>query len=204
MLIYGFGGHGKVVLSAARSSGLQVDAFFDDHATCHTYQSRIPVYRYDSSIHSSKPLLVAIGYNPVREKIVELVSHSFCNIIHPSALVEQDSGIGTGNICLQRSIVQTQAVLGNHIIVNSGAIVEHDCKIDDFAHIAPGAILCGGVEVGRGTLVGAGSVVVPGVKIGAYCVIHAGAVVTRNVPDYSIVRNSPTRIVRPKQLINKY
>jgi acyl-[acyl carrier protein]--UDP-N-acetylglucosamine O-acyltransferase len=49
-------------------------------------------------------------------------------------------------------------------IVNTGAIVSHDCRIGDYAHVAPGAILAGGVEIEEGTLVGMGATVNIGVR----------------------------------------
>ncbi|MFU7517972.1 serine acetyltransferase, partial [Clostridium sp. HCS.1] len=36
-------------------------------------------------------------------------------------------------------------------IVNSGAIVEHDCKIGDFVHVAPGVTMSGSVAIGSDT-----------------------------------------------------
>jgi acetyltransferase-like isoleucine patch superfamily enzyme len=52
------------------------------------------------------------------------------------------------------------------------------------------------VRIGDGTFVGAHSIILPDVSIGRHCVIAAGSVVTRNVPDYSLVRGSPARVVK--------
>ena len=53
-----------------------------------------------------------------------------------------------------------------NVIVNTGAIVEHDCYVGDHVHIASGAVLAGGVVVGEGAHVGASASVRQGVRIG--------------------------------------
>ena len=68
-------------------------------------------------------------------------------------------------------------MLGDGAIVNTGAIVEHDCAVGAAAHIAPRATLGGDVTVGDGAHVGMGAVVVEGVRLGAGAFVAAGAVV---------------------------
>ena len=66
-------------------------------------------------------------------------------------------------------------------IINTGAIIEHDCSIGDFSHIAPGAVLAGNVSIGSGCMIGANSVIKQGVKVGDNVIIGAGAVVLKDV-----------------------
>ncbi len=46
--------------------------------------------------------------------------------------------------------------LGFGAIVNTGAIVSHDCILGDYVNLSPGAILAGEVSVGSAALVGMG------------------------------------------------
>ena len=46
----------------------------------------------------------------------------------------------------------TRRSVGGNVIINTGATVDHDCRIEDAVHIAPGCHLCGGVSVGAGQL----------------------------------------------------
>ena len=66
-------------------------------------------------------------------------------------------------------------------IINTGAIIEHECTIGAYSHISVGSKLCGAVFVGEDTLVGAGTVVIQGVRIGAGALIGAGSVVLGDV-----------------------
>lgn len=81
------------------------------------------------------------------------------------------------------------------MIVNHGAVVDHDCVVGEFAHVAPNATLGGGVSVGRLSMVGAGATVLPGTRIGRGCIIGAGAVVRRDVPDGATVVGVPAKAI---------
>ncbi len=56
------------------------------------------------------------------------------------------------------ALVQPDAVIGDHVIVNTGATIDHDRIVDDCAHLAPGVHLAGSVQVGEGAFLGIGSV----------------------------------------------
>ena len=72
------------------------------------------------------------------------------------------------------------------MIINSGAIIEHDCIIEDFVHISPNAAIAGGVKIGEGTHIGIGACVIPGITIGKWATIGAGTVIINDVPDKQI------------------
>ncbi|MFX9699986.1 acetyltransferase, partial [Acinetobacter baumannii] len=76
-------------------------------------------------------------------------------------------------------------------IVNTGAIVEHDCEIGSFVHAAPRALLCGDVKVGSGSQVGAGSVVRQGLRLGPCTVVGAGAVVVKDFEGHGVLIGNP-------------
>ena len=78
-------------------------------------------------------------------------------------------------------------------IVNTGASVDHDSVIGDYAHVAPGARLGGHVRVGEGALLGVGSAFLPGVSVGAWATVGVGAAVVGDVPEGVIARGVPAR-----------
>src|SRR5690606_20407341 len=83
--------------------------------------------------------------------------------------------------------------IGRHSIVNTNAVVEHDCTIGDFVHLAPGTVLCGAVRVDSDTLIGAGTVVIPGKVVGRGVVIGAGSVVIKNIESYKKYAGNPAK-----------
>ena len=65
--------------------------------------------------------------------------------IHSTALIGSNVNLKPGTVVMPRAIINANTYIGSHVIINTGAIVEHDNIIDDFAHISPGANLCGNV-----------------------------------------------------------
>jgi sugar O-acyltransferase (sialic acid O-acetyltransferase NeuD family) len=195
IILQGGGEHARVVLDSLVSSGKRVTALFDPKYT----GSLMGVEQrgtYDAHFQPSARVIVAIGDNTLRRKVVGITTHAFATCVDRTALVSKHAAIGEGSMILQGAIVQAQTEVGNHVILNTGCQVDHDCNISDYVHIAPGAVLCGTVQVGEGTLVGAGAVILPGKKIGSWVTIGAGAVVIDDVPDYAVVVGNPGRIIK--------
>jgi len=196
MLLYGAGGHAKVVKSCLEQSNIQVLGIFDDDPLV-TYFQSIPVLgSYIESVHKKSKLIITIGENSIRMKISKKIFHPFGIAIHPTAIIDRLSSIGKGSVVFHNSTIQRNTKIGDHVIINTSSSIDHDCVIGNFAHIAPGSILCGDIKVGEGTLIGAGSVIKPGIEIGKWCNIGLGSVIINNIPDYSTVVGNPGRIIR--------
>jgi len=201
--IYGGGGHGKVVIDAIRAR-YGADAvrgiFDDDPAKKNTefYGHRIigSIKEQESRIEN---LIMAIGDNQIRAnkfaEISGMVNHCI-TVVHPTAYISPSAKIGAGTVIMAGVIINADARIGDHCIINTNAIIEHDCSVGNFSHVAPGTVLAGGVQIGRLTLLGANSTVVPYKHIGHNCLIGAGSVVTRDVPDFSILRGNPGRVIK--------
>jgi len=198
MYLYGASGHAKVIIDILKAEGITVDALIDDDPNV----KELIGY---SVLHNSlklSPMIVSIGINATRKKVVERLQCEFGKAIHPSAIISDSVTIGEGTVVMHGAIIQPCAVIGKHSIINTGASVDHDCVIGDYTHIAPRSTLCGNVQVGEGTWIGAGSVVIPGVKIGKWSIVGAGAVVVGDIPDYCTAVGVPARVIKRK-LIHK-
>lgn len=111
----------------------------------------------------------------------EALSFSFASVFHSSAIHSRYARLGAGVQLLANSYVGPETVLAENVLVNTGALVEHNCQLAAHVHIAPNATLLGDVQVGANTHVGAGATVLQGVSIGEHCVVGAGAVVLNSV-----------------------
>lgn len=195
MIIYGAGGHAKVIISCILANQNTIDSIFDDNPVRKEIQGILVAGFYNSKTLPDQKLIIAIGDNLIRKKISDLVKHSFGITIHPSCIVDKSVKIGEGAVILHNAVIQADSTIGRHVIINTAVSVDHDCVIGDFVHLAPGVILSGNVCVGENTVVGVGSIVVPGLTIGKNCFVAAGSVVTKNIPDGAIVRGNPARII---------
>ena len=100
---------------------------------------------------------------------------SIPSIQHQTAVVDETSVLGLGCQIFANATVNPMSRLGQNTVINTGAIIEHECVIEDHAFIAPGAILCGQVTVGCGAIIGAGALCLPGSVIPEYTIVKAGS-----------------------------
>lgn len=191
MLIFGNGGHAKVVTEIIISNGERISAIFANGNLANEAS-----LEYDKDILTEESIIIAIGDNISRKIIANEVTHNFGSAIHSSAVVSPSAMLDEGVMIIHNAVVQANATIGKHTILNTSSVVEHDCSVGNYCHIAPKATLCGNVSIGEGTLLGAGSIVLPEVSIGKWCVIGAGSVVTKDIPDFSIALGNPALIVR--------
>lgn len=196
LTLYGAGGHCKVVIDILESVGKRIKQIVDDSPSNSTFMSipcKKPEGKYDS-------VIVTIGNCQIRRKIVENIKvNHFETAIHPSAVVSPHSSIGEGSVVMQGAIIQSGSLIGKHVIINTQASIDHDCKIADFVHIAPGSILSGNVEVGECSWIGVGVCIKNGMTIGKNCIIGAGSVVVKDIPDNVVAFGNPCKVMRTNE-----
>jgi len=202
LVIWGAGGHGKVVLDIARASGgFDRIVFLDDDPRlagqefcgCLVAGGVEELQRFAGS-----SFVVAIGENRTRARCFQAAMESgllAATLIHPSAAVSPSAKIGDGTVVMPRAVVNADAIVGEDCIINTGAVVEHDCRISPHVHVAPLVVLGGGAKIGQLALVGAGAVVLPGAVVGEGAVVGAGAVVLKEAPAWSTVVGVPARVL---------
>jgi sugar O-acyltransferase (sialic acid O-acetyltransferase NeuD family) len=195
MIIYGAGGHARVIYESLASSDIAVKAVFDDDRRIEIFKNLEVIHTYNSQYFINEKVIIAIGSNEIQSTLSSTVRHAFGKIIDPTAFISSSSIIGAGSVILAKSIIQADCFIGRHVIVNSGAIVEHDAQVGDFCHLAPGSVICGGTEIGEGTLVGANATVLPRLNIGAWSVIGAGSVVIDDVPSGVTLAGNPAKLI---------
>lgn len=200
-VIYGAGGHGKVVLDAALSAGTSVRWVVDRQPKASRLLG-VAVVGDDFPEWlnlASFRFVVAIGENGPRARVFhELQDRGGqpVNVIHPRSTLSASVKLGLGVVVFAGAVINPEAVIGDNCIINTSASVDHDCILGDHVHLCPGVHLAGGVRVGAGTMVGIGAVVLPGVKIGCGCSVGAGAVVTKDLPDGVTAYGVPARVRR--------
>jgi len=215
MLVFGAGGHAKVVIDIARKAGFFVVGVVDEAQAAGSefcgasvLGRTAEIVRICQEIQCSAGV-VAIGNNMLRANVVQNIldvypQFQFVTLVHPSAVLGENVLIGEGSVIMAGAIVNPAANIGRHIIVNTKASVDHDAQIGDFTSIAPGATLGGNVGVGEHTAIGLGANVIHGVTIGKHTVVGAGALVNKALPDFVVAFGVPARVVRARVAGDRY
>ncbi|MDP1510219.1 acetyltransferase [Paenibacillus sp. CMAA1739] len=203
-IVFGAGGHAKVIVDILRFSGEEIIGVLDDHCTEETWNG-LPILggrnQIDQivSLHPEALLIVAIGDNTTRSVIVsqfKAAGFKFGTAIHPSAIVAPSSFVGEGSAIMPNSVINADAYVGEHVIVNTAATVDHDCRIEDFAHISPGVHMAGNVQIGRGAHIGIGANLIPGIRVGRNTLVGAGSCVIRHLPDNVTAVGCPAKVIK--------
>lgn len=200
-IVFGAGGHAKVIVESLRAArpGGEITVLDDDPGATSRTLLGLPIAGTRAWLAANwpeAPVVPAIGRNALRAEFLRwlaAVGRNPATIVDPGARLSPSATVGPGAFLAPSATVNAETVLAEGTIVNTGATIDHDCRIGRAAHIAPGAHLCGGVEVGEEALIGAGAVVIPGIRIGRGAVIGAGAAVTRDVADGARVGGVPAR-----------
>lgn len=191
-VVIGGGGHARVLMDALLLSGFEIQGFTDVVSKQISLHGRKIPYLgtdeeyFEKSRRINSPLVNGVGSvgNPeIRREIFKRfksAGYSFLTVIHPSAIVARDVSFGEGVQIMAGAVIQTSAVLGNNVIINTRASVDHDCRIEDHVHVAPGAVLSGNVTVGDSAHIGTGACIVQGIHILAGTLVKAGRLVSHS------------------------
>ncbi|MFO0940332.1 MAG: acetyltransferase [Pirellulales bacterium] len=197
LLIYGAGGHGRVVADIAELSGFARVAFADAAWPEQTSNLAWPIISNEyASLSDFTHYFVAIGNNQVRKQHVlalQALGKTLPVLIHPTGFLSKHSQLGEGSIVMAGAAVNAGATLGKGVIINTGATVDHDCIVGDFVHISPGVNLAGGIKVEAGAWIGIGSCIREGCRIGEGAIVAGGATVIRDVKPGETVYGNPAQ-----------
>ena len=186
LVIIGARAMGRETYSYARDAGLEVKGFLDskgDALDGFEGYARILGSVEEYTIETGDVFVCALGDPEFKHRYVNIVASRggvFASVIHPSAYVGRSVKIGDGSIICPNATITNDTILGEHVIVNVCASINHDNCIGDFSTICPGCRLAGRVKIGKSVFVGTGALIIPDVTLGDNVYVAAGATVTKS------------------------
>jgi len=186
LIIIGGGGHAAVLAETARAAGFEVAGYAAPEPGGRSFapylgpdeglEARCAPGRFD--------LVIGVGSIAPTLRRGDLFrgfagrGYGFATIIHPAATVAASARVGSGAQVMAGCVLQTGVTIGDNVIVNTRASIDHDSVVGAHSHIAPGAILCGGVTVGAAAHVGPGAVLIQNCRVPDMGFVRAGEVVS--------------------------
>jgi len=144
-------------------------------------------------------VIIAYGNNRKKKEIVEVLqkyTYKFETLISSQAYISSNVEIGLGCIINPNVTILPNTMIGNHVIIHSGSVIEHDNIINNFVNVAPSVTTAGYVNIDEGAYLYTGAVVVPKIKIGSWSVIGAGAIVLHDVKSKGVYVGNPARSIK--------
>ncbi|MFD3293606.1 NeuD/PglB/VioB family sugar acetyltransferase [Aquirufa sp. KTFRIE-69F] len=203
LAIIGAGGHAKEVyhsiMRCSNSQPLELAGFFvepeyvEEGSKLYEFPIR-SIEELNKELHLPHIAVGKIDFRFRLFKNLKDLGFIFATIIDPKSIVG-NSDIQEGSYIASGAIVTADVRIGKCCIINSGAIVSHECVVDDFCNISPGVVLCGNVRVGERSLIGAGSLVREKTWIRDNVTLGMGSIVTKNIlePGSYIIHGSVTK-----------
>lgn len=128
----------------------------------------------------------------------------FFNAIHPSVIIGKDVEIGEGVVAMAGCFFNPKSKIGNFTFFATGAQIEHDCIIEDFASISAGSVMGGHVRICNHAAITLGVTIVDRLTIGKNSVIGSGSLVTKSIPDNVLAYGNPCKIIRSRKKGEKF
>jgi sugar O-acyltransferase (sialic acid O-acetyltransferase NeuD family) len=201
LVIFGAGGHGKVVADILLALGEKVTGFLDDGKPSGTIVLGLPVLGSRGWLDTNVArVALGVGDNATRARVADACEASgseLVSAVHPRAVVAASVRVDPGAVVMALAVANADAVIGRGAIVNTAAVIEHDCIVGCFAHVSPGAVMGGGCRIDACAQLGIGAAMLPGTSIGEDSIVGGGALVAEDVPSCTVATGVPARARRP-------
>ena len=217
IIIFGSGGHAKVILSEIiKLNKFKVIGFVDPKVNHGKTVLKIKNKIYKNfgklkNIKFKKKLyaVIGVGDNYLREKICKDVEKNNKNIewekiVSKNCIVNENVRIGAGSVILSGSIINTGTIIGNHSIINTLSSIDHHNIFEDYSSTAPGVITGGNVKVKAKSFLGLGSKIKHKITINSNTVIGANSYVNKNCLSNYIYYGNPAKKIRKRRKGENY
>ncbi|CAM2810159.1 2,3,4,5-tetrahydropyridine-2,6-dicarboxylate N-acetyltransferase [Fructilactobacillus fructivorans] len=124
--------------------------------------------------------------------------------IEPGAIIRDQVVIGKHVVIMMGALINIGAEIGDDSMIDMGTILGGRAIVGKHCHIGAGAVLAGVIEpasaepvrIDDNVLVGANAVVIEGVHVGEGAVIAAGSVVLHDVEPNTMVAGVPAKKIK--------
>jgi sugar O-acyltransferase (sialic acid O-acetyltransferase NeuD family) len=206
LLIFGCGGHGRVIADAARASGAGVVGWASEDASLRGRTidgHEVVAIGVEAAARLAAQrgcgVVVGIGGNRVRQRVSDALvaaGATLASVVHPRAVLGADVELGAGSVVFAGAVVNVGGRIGAGVILNTACSVDHDARLGDYVHLSPGVHLGGTVTVGSGTHLGVGVAVRNNIVIGEWSIVGVGSAVVADVPGGVVAYGVPARVTR--------
>lgn len=200
LIVLAFGGHARSVADVAMALGYKTLVFVDEQAREGELFLDFPVLKtFTPDDPKAWCAFPASGNGLVRHaqtKLIEQQGWQLVSLIAPSATLGVGCEVGDCVFVGQQAHIGPMAKVGRGSIINSGAVVEHECTVGEWAHVSVNATMAGRSSLGDFSMLGAGATVIDGLSVVGHVTVGAGAVVNQCIEVSGTYVGVPMRKLR--------
>ena len=206
ILVWGGGSQSRILMEMLKELGFgQVAAVYDPFLEAPSFETHVSFINKATELKKMLPGLsasvVGIGdkHGRARVQTARCLAHlglASLSLRHHKSFFDPTSTVKCGLQMMPGAIVHKFCTLGEHVIVNTNAVIDHETVIGNGCHIMGSAAIAGRVRLGNYVTVGTNATILPDITVGDGAYIGAGAVVTANVPEQSVIVGVPGRKIK--------
>lgn len=205
LIIIGARAFGREVYCLAMESlpktEYKIKGFLDDNENALVDYSNYPKILSsveDYMVEDDDVFVCALGDVNYKKKYVQLITEkggTFINIVHPTAIIRQNTKLGVGCIVSAGSQISCDIVVGDFVTLQPNVFLGHNVNIGDYTHINANVVCNGNVFIEPSVTLHTASVVAPNLRVGENTIIGAGSIVLNNIKPNVTVFGNPAKIV---------
>lgn len=175
MFIFGASTLGEIACAVINRGSGQLYGFFDDYYTDAEFCGLPVIGTLDTIFQMAEVrkfgISVAVGDNSNRRKVSERITAAgipLLNVIDPSAVLEKDVILGSGNLIMAHAYLGVKTVMGDGNIIFPGVSITHHNKVGCYNFFSPNASVGGFTEIANECKIGMNCCVLPYGKISSH------------------------------------
>ena len=200
LILIGGGGHCKSVIDVAESAGYRILGILDRPEEIGKKVLSYEVIGVDDDISKfidRAEFVITVGFikDPsIRIKLYNKVTQAggkFATLIASTAYVSKYAKIGRGTVVMHKAFVNAGAEIGENVIINTYANIEHNACIGNQCHISTGVMINGDCKIGDNSFIGSQSVLSNGISVCPDTVVGAGSFVRKTINQAGVYSGNP-------------
>jgi len=142
-------------------------------------------------------LVCAIGRGSIRKSIYERVTNypniKLATLVDPSVRIDKSVKIGQGTIICRNCIVTIDTIIGEGVLMNTGASVGHDSKVGNYCTFLTNSIASGNTTFGECCDIGSGAFILQGKSIVSNTILAPLSLVLKDITEAGTYSGNPAR-----------
>lgn len=187
--LIGNGGHAREVMSQMSEI---LTRFVDDVYFTGEDPLVLPLSKFSPEEFE---VMIAVGESSARAQLVSRLpaNTKYFSYIHPTSTIMGSCRLGDGYFIGANCILTCDIEIGDHLILNRGNHIGHDCIIGDFFSAMPGAILSGNVNIGDRVYLGTNSSIREKIKVCDDVIIGLNTGIVKNIDSAGTYAGNPIK-----------